>query len=85
MTPDERFERIEELIQTILEADVRNRAALQIVLESQVRTQESLRVLNEPVSRSADAADARLRRIEENLDALIRAITSEHTNGKGNR
>jgi hypothetical protein len=27
-------------------------------------------------------ADARLWRIEDNLDVLIRAITSEHSNGK---
>ena len=34
------------------------------------------------VDKYAQAADARMRRIEENLDGLIRAITSEHSNGK---
>jgi len=29
-----------------------------------------------------DAADARMKRLEENLDGLIRAITAEHQNGK---
>ncbi len=29
------------------------------------------------------SSDARLKRLEENLDGLIRAITQEHTNGKG--
>jgi hypothetical protein len=31
------------------------------------------------------AADARMTRIETNLDGLIRAITAEHTNGKSQR
>jgi len=35
------------------------------------------------IARYVEAADARMKRIEENLDALIRAITSEHANGKG--
>jgi hypothetical protein len=30
----------------------------------------------------AEETGARLRRIEENLDGLIRAITAEHSNGK---
>jgi len=34
------------------------------------------------VDKYVHAADARMRRIEENLDGLIRAITSEHSNGK---
>ena len=38
--------------------------------------------LTESVTRYTDAADARMRRIEENLDGLIRAIAAEHTNGK---
>jgi hypothetical protein len=29
------------------------------------------------------AADKRMARMEANLDALIRAITAEHQNGKG--
>jgi hypothetical protein len=29
-----------------------------------------------------DAASARTTRLEDNLDALIRAITAEHSNGK---
>jgi hypothetical protein len=33
------------------------------------------------VARYVDAADARMKRIEENLDGLIRAITREHSNG----
>jgi hypothetical protein len=36
----------------------------------------------EMVQKYVEAADARMRRIEENLDGLIRAISSEHSNGK---
>jgi hypothetical protein len=36
----------------------------------------------ELVQKYVEAADARMKRIEENLDGLIRAISSEHSNGK---
>ena len=35
----------------------------------------------EVVQKYVEAADARMKRIEENLDGLIRAISSEHSNG----
>ncbi len=35
------------------------------------------------IARYVDASDARMKRLEENLDGLIRAITREHSNGKG--
>ena len=38
--------------------------------------------LTESIAQYVAAADARMKRIEENLDGLIRAITREHTNGK---
>jgi hypothetical protein len=34
------------------------------------------------ISHYVDGADAGRRRLEENLDGLIRAITAEHSNGK---
>ena len=34
------------------------------------------------VDKYVQASDARMKRLEENLDGLIRAITSEHSNGK---
>src|SRR5437764_5900671 len=55
---------------------------LQAVAASQVRVHETLADLNTAVAQYTAAADARMRRIEENLDSLIRAITPEHTNGK---
>jgi len=39
--------------------------------------------LADSVTAQSVAADARMTRIEENLDGLIRAITAEHGNGKG--
>lgn len=53
------------------------------ITENQLVLQESLITLTQTVSRYVDAADARMKRIEANLDALIQAITREHSNGKG--
>jgi hypothetical protein len=91
MTTEERFERIEngflrfqESMRIVAEAQAGNQALLKTVLEMQSRNQETLGGLMESIDRCAVAADARMKRIEENLDALIRAITAEHSNGKGN-
>jgi len=46
---------------------------------------ETVSQLTETVSRYVDIADGRMKRIEENLDGLIRAITAEHSNGKGKK
>ena len=68
MTADERFEPIE--------------TNLEKVTLSQLRTQDSIGGLVESIGRYVDAGEARLKRLEENLDGLIRAITAEHSNGK---
>jgi hypothetical protein len=49
-----------------------------------LKTEESLQALNLSIQRFTDAANERYKRLEENLDGLIRAITREHSNGKGN-
>ena len=69
MTTEERFEQIETVLFRSSQAQERL-----IVTVSQ---------LAETVSHYADSADRRMKRIEENLDGLIRAITAEHGNGKG--
>jgi len=46
------------------------------LVEAHKRTEESLQ-------RYIEAADARMRQMEANLDALIRIITAEHSNGRG--
>jgi hypothetical protein len=75
MTPDGRFERIE--------------SGLIAIVEVQRVHAETLSQLMQTVSRFVDSSalraqtsDARLKRIEESLEALIRAITAEHSNGK---
>lgn len=52
--------------------------------EDGLRTLEGVvRELEAAVRAFLESADRRMSRIEENLEALIRAITSEHSNGKG--
>jgi len=41
--------------------------------------------LEETLARFAESSDARMRAVEQNLDALIRAITAEHTNGRSGK
>jgi hypothetical protein len=68
MTSEERFERIE--------------SGLGAIVEVQRINSETLSQLMQTVGRFVDSSDARMKRIEQNLDALIRAITAEHSNGK---
>ncbi|HMD70293.1 MAG TPA: hypothetical protein VKF41_03065 [Bryobacteraceae bacterium] len=75
MTTEERFERIEN-------GWIEIQQALKSVIDSQARTNETISGLTTSISRYVDAAEARTRRLEENLDGLIRAITAEHSNGK---
>ena len=58
------------------------RSLFQTLIEGQIRTDKSLNELAVIVTKYVDAADARMKRIEQNLDGLIRAITSEHSNGR---
>ena len=62
--------------------DAELKELIQILIEGQIRTDRSLNTLAVSVTKYVDAADARMKRIEENLDGLIQAITREHTNGK---
>jgi hypothetical protein len=75
MTTDERLERIEYGWLEIQQA-------LKAVIQVQTNTNERIASLAESIGQYIDAADARTRRLEDNLDALIRAIAAEHSNGK---
>ncbi len=66
---ENRLDRIEGLMLKISEGLDRNIVSQGVLVES--------------ISKYVDAADARMKRIEDNLDALIRAITVEYSNGKG--
>jgi hypothetical protein len=58
------------------------KALATVLLEGQIRTDRSVNELAVTVTKYVEASDARMRRLEDNLDGLIRAITSEHSNGK---
>jgi hypothetical protein len=82
-----RIDRIEQLLEENLQGQITWRedikTAMSGLIEAQTATQRSFATLNESISRYVDSADARTKRLEENLDALIKAITAEHSNGKG--
>jgi uncharacterized protein with PIN domain len=84
MTTEERFERIEVALQATSEGLLQTQTLLKTVLEMQSRNQETLSAFMESISDYVDKADVRMKRIEENMDTLIRANTAEHGNGKGN-
>jgi flagellar biosynthesis GTPase FlhF len=58
------------------------RKAMDGLVESHALQQKSLATLTASITAYVDESNARVKRLEENLDALIRAITSEHSNGK---
>jgi hypothetical protein len=53
-----------------------------VLIGQQTATSKSIADLAETVTKYVAASDTRMTRLEENLDGLIRAITSEHSNGK---
>jgi hypothetical protein len=75
MTPEDRFERIERTLSGLAEAQ-------RGLVEAQSRQADTLSGLMQTIGSYVTSADARMKRIEENLDGLIRAITAEHRNGK---
>jgi len=82
MAPEQRFQLIEETLAKSVTMQQETQSLLRTLVESQARTQETIPSLVKSIDGYVDAADARMKRIEENLDGLIRAITAEHTNGK---
>lgn len=71
-------------LQSVALSHATTQDATKALSASQTRTTETIADLTASVSRYIDAADARMRRLEDNLDGLIRAITAEHGNGKSN-
>jgi hypothetical protein len=55
------------------------------LIEARAAADRSITTLNESIARYIDSADAGRKRIEASLDALLRAIAAEHSNGKGKR
>jgi uncharacterized protein Yka (UPF0111/DUF47 family) len=90
MTTEERFERIERDLAATAELQRTNEQAIKGLAQVHEMNQNTLgelmKSVNAYVASSAayvEESRARTKRLEENLDALIRAITAEHSNGKG--
>jgi len=94
MTSEERFERIERDLAAAAALAVRNEQAIAALAEASAAyarvNNENMTALTqriaEYVAHAAEYvahADARMRQMEANLDALIRIITAEHSNGQG--
>ena len=82
MTIEAQFAAITATLQALAEAQVRTQTATEGLVKAQTHTQEAIAGMAVSIGKYTEAADARMRRVEENLDGLIRAITAEHSNGK---
>lgn len=83
MTPEERMERIENGWLELQRGHKELQQGHRELQQSMKLTNEAIASLAATVDRYVSASDERMKRIEANLDALIRAITAEHSNGKG--
>jgi hypothetical protein len=84
MAPEERFERIETLLEETARIVLRNEQAIVGLIKTTEGLQTALGNLAETTAHYIDASDARMKQIEDRLEALIRIIAAEHSNGKGN-
>ena len=82
MTIDEHLAAIAATLHALAEAQLRTQTATEGLVRAQTQTQETIGSMATSIGKYVDAADARMMRLEENLDGLIRAITAEHSNGK---
>jgi hexokinase len=74
----DRFERIEAIQEETSKLQ-------QALVAAQLNTQAAIDELVVTVSRFVENTDARLKRTEANLDAMIRAITADHSNGNNKK
>ncbi len=105
MAPEERFERIETLLEETARIVLRNEQAIVGLIKTTEGLQTAVGSLAETTAHYIDASDARMKesdarmkesdarmkesdarmkQIEDRLEALIRIIAAEHSNGKGN-
>ena len=82
MTIDDHLAAIAATLHALAEAQLRTQTATEGLVRAQTQTQETIGSMATSIGKYVDAADARMKRLEENLDGLIRAITAEHSNGK---
>jgi hypothetical protein len=97
VTFEERLHSVVQLLEATATLALRNEQAIQKVVELQEVQSRSLGklietvdilgtkliTLNEQVSAYVADSRERMKQMEANLDALIRIITAEHSNGKG--
>ena len=76
MTTEERFERIEttllapaDTLKALAESHVATQATTSSFAQAQARTQAAIADMAASIGKYVDAADARMKRLEENLDA----------------
>ena len=82
MTIDEHLAAFAATLHALAEAQLRTQTATEGLVRAQTQTQETIGSMATSIGKYVDAADARMKRLEEHLDGLIRAITAEHSNGK---
>jgi hypothetical protein len=76
MTTEDRFEQIERDLAITAQT-------LKGLAQVHEMHQNTLGELIKTVNAFVEDSRVRTKRLEDNLDALIRAITTEHSNGKG--
>ena len=82
MTPEQRFTKIENLLQTITEIQARHEGDLAEVKESQKQTGEQLRMLAQSMNRLSDMqerTESRLASLIEQVDRVV-ARLDKHEN-----
>jgi len=82
MTTEEHLGAITVTLQALAEAQLRTQAATEGLVKAQTQTQETIGSMAFSIGKYVDATDAHMKRLEENLDVLIRAMTAEHSSGK---
>ena len=72
---------VEHCLETAAKGLVLAQNLLGTVIQSQVELQKQVGQVQQSIGGYVDAADARMKQMEANLDALIRIIAAEHKNG----
>jgi len=94
LTSEERFESIERDLAAAAALSLRNEQGIQSLQAAQqaniaalqaniAALADAAKLLGERVADYVSAGEASMRQMEANLDALIRIITAEHSNGRG--
>ena len=83
MTTEQRLDRIETVLLRVAEIQERQTVSLSDLTGAVSHLADRMSHLTDSIARQSEAADIRMKRVEESLEGLIRAITADHSNGKG--